>query len=157
MVFYTLSLLELQEAPMSYREKTAWLSLIAMALTFGPYFAYLGVVPHAPETLPDVPQLVLFGITAVAYALIVAIGNLVLYRRSPEEARTPLDERDLAIQRRSLSAAYYLLIAGIIEVGVVMPFNAGGWKIIHAALFMIVAAELVHYGVVVVSYRRQAA
>jgi len=29
-------------------------------------------------------------------------------------------------------------------------------SIVNAALFMIIVAELVHYGVVVVSYRRQA-
>jgi hypothetical protein len=44
----------------------------------------------------------------------------------------------------------------MILVGYVMPFNSGGWTIINAALFMIVAAELVHYGMVVFSYRRQA-
>jgi len=45
----------------------------------------------------------------------------------------------------------------MILVGCVMPFNSGGWKIVNAALFMIVAAEVVHYGVAAVSYRRQAA
>jgi hypothetical protein len=37
-----------------------------------------------------------------------------------------------------------------------MPFSSNGWSIINAALVMIVAAEVVHYGVVVLSYRRQA-
>lgn len=31
-------------------------------------------------------------------------------------------------------------------VGYIMPFNSGGWATINAALFTIVAAELVHYG-----------
>ena len=56
--------------------------------------------------------------------------------------------------RRSISSAYYVLIAGMIVVGCVMPFSASGWSIINAALVMIVAAEVVHYGVVVLSYRR---
>ncbi len=76
--------------------------------------------------------------------------------KSPEEARTPPDERDRAITSRSITFAYYVLIAGMILVGCIMPFNSGGWRIINAALAMIVAAELVHYGVIVVSYRRQA-
>ena len=142
---------------MPYREKTAWLSLIAIAITFGPYFVLAALNAQPATALPDVHELVVFAVAAVAYALILGVGTLVLYRKEPEEARAPLDERDLAIQRRSLSAAYYILMVGMVEVGVVMPFNAGGWKIIHAALFMIVAAELVHFGVVVVSYRRQAA
>ncbi len=36
-----------------------------------------------------------------------------------------------------------------------MPFSFSGWAIVNAALLMIVAAEVVHYGVVVVSYRSQ--
>jgi len=63
-----------EEAKMPYREKTAWLTLIAMAVTFGPYFVIvaLGVLPR--EALPDLRQLGLFGVAAVAYGLIVGIG-----------------------------------------------------------------------------------
>jgi hypothetical protein len=57
--------------------------------------------------------------------------------------------------RRSVSSAYYVLIAGMILVGCVMPFRSGGWTIIHAALAMIILAEIVHYTVVVSCYRRQ--
>jgi len=58
--------------------------------------------------------------------------------------------------RRSTTFAYYVLIFGMIQVGVVMPFTSSGWTIINAALFTIVAAEVVRYGVMVLSYRRQA-
>ena len=145
-----------EEAKMPYREKTAWLTLIAMVVTFGPYFAIvaLGFLPR--EALPNVRQLGLYAVAAVAYGLILGIGYLYLSRVSPEEARTPPDERDRAIMRRSISFAYYVLMAGVIEVGVIMPFSSSGWTIINAALFTIVAAEIVRNGVVVVSYRRQA-
>jgi hypothetical protein len=49
-----------------------------------------------------------------------------------------------------------VLIVGMILVGCVMPFGANGWAVVNVALFMIVAAEIVHYGVAVSSYRRQA-
>ena len=58
--------------------------------------------------------------------------------------------------RRATSTAYYVLMGGMILVGVVMPFTSTGWKIVNAALLMIVVAEIVHYGVIVSSYRRQA-
>jgi hypothetical protein len=48
-----------------------------------------------------------------------------------------------------------VLIGGMIYAGVFMPFTAGGWTIVNAALFMIVAAEIVREGVVVFCYRRQ--
>jgi hypothetical protein len=141
---------------MPYREKTAWLMLIAMVLTFGPYFALVAAGPLAAENVPDVRRLGVFAGVVVAQMLILGAGHLYLRRGSPQEARMPPDERDRAIIRRSISSAYYVLIAGMVLVGCVMPFNSGGWAIINAALLMIVAAEIVHYGVVVVSYRRQA-
>ena len=139
---------------MPYREKTAWLSLIAMGVAFGPYFTIVAWLHSEP--LPDLRQLGLFAVAAIVQMLILGIGRLYLGRRSSEEARTPADERDRAIMRRSISSAYYLLIVGMILVGCVMPFNSSGWTIVNASLFMIVAAEAVHYGVVVFSYRRQA-
>ena len=140
---------------MPYREKIAWLSLIAMAVTFGPYFTIVAAGPPPGEALPNLRQLGLFAVAAIVQMLILGVGHLYLRRRSPQEARTPPDERDRAIMRRSISSAYYVLIAGMILVGCVMPFSSSGWTIINAALVMIVAAEVVHYGVVVFSYRRQ--
>jgi hypothetical protein len=141
---------------MPYREKTAWLSLLAMLVTFGPYFTMMAMRAQPSEPMPNLRQLSLFAVTAVVQMLILGVGHMYLRRRSTQEARMPLDERDQVIMRRSVSFAYYILIAGMILVGCVMPFKSSGWSIINAALFMIVAAEVVHYGVVVLSYRRQA-
>jgi hypothetical protein len=138
-----------------YREKTAWLSLIAMAITFGPYFTIVAA-SSAGDAVPNLSQLGRFGVAAVAQMIILGIGHGYLRFASAQEGRTPPDERDQAIMRRSVSSAYYVLIAGMILVGCVMPFSSSGWTIINAALVMIVAAEVVHYGIVVVSYRRQA-
>lgn len=139
---------------MPHREKVAWLSLIAMAVTYGPYFTVAALTSPATEALPNLRQLGLFAATSVAQMLILGAGHLFFRIRFPEDARAPVDERDRAITRRSISVAYYVLIAGMIVVGCVMPFSRGGWAIINAALAMIVAAELVHYGMVVLGYRR---
>jgi hypothetical protein len=141
---------------MPYREKTAWLSLIAIALVFGPYFAIVSMQTPQPPGLPSPSLIGLFAAAAVARMLILGVGYLYLRLRFPEDSRMPPDERDRAISSRSISYAYYVLIAGMILVGVVMPFNSGGWKIINAAIAMIVAAEVVHYGTAVYGYRRQA-
>lgn len=141
---------------MPYREKTAWLALIALALAFGSYFTFVAASAPWGAALPNLRQLGLFAVAALGQLLIVGVGQLYLRRRAPQEARTPPDERDRAIMRRSLSSAYYVLLAGMILVGCVMPFNSRGWTIINAAVAMIVAAEVVRNGAVVVSYRRQA-
>jgi hypothetical protein len=140
---------------MPYREKIAWLSLLAMAVTFGPYFTMTATHLLPTEPLPNLRQLGVFAVTAIAQMLILGVGHLYLRSKSKQEASMPLDERDQAIMRRSISYAYYVLIGGMILVGCVMPFQSSGWSIVNAALFMIVAAEVVHYGVVVFSYRRQ--
>ncbi len=138
---------------MPHREKVAWLSLIAMAVTFGPYFTLTALSPPT-EPLPDLRAMGLFAATAVAQMLILGAGHVWLRIRSSQDARAPADERDRAITLRSMSVAYYVLIAGMILVGCIMPFNSGGWTLINAALLMIVLAEVVHYGVAVWSYRR---
>jgi hypothetical protein len=147
--------METDEVKMPYREKTAWLSLIAMAVTFGPYFTIVATGLFPRDALPNLRQLGLFAVTAIAQMLILGVGHLYLGRKSPQEKHSPPDERDRAIMRRSVSSAYYVLIAGMILVGCVMPFKSSGWTIINAALVMIITAEVVHYGVIVLSYRRQ--
>jgi len=141
---------------MPYREKIAWLSLFAMVVTFGPYFAIVAAGGRPAQPLPDLRQLGLYAATAIAQMLILSAGYLYLRLRFPQEARTPPDERDRAIMNRSMSSAYYVLIAGMIVVGCLMPFNSSGWSIVNGALFMIVAAEIVRKSVTVFSYRRQA-
>ncbi|HEV2383582.1 MAG TPA: hypothetical protein VG206_27785 [Terriglobia bacterium] len=141
---------------MAYREKVGWLTLVAMVVTFGPYFTLVALHTIPAAALPNVRQLVLFAISAIAQAVILTGGHLYLRHVSPEEARLPPDERERGIIHRSLSSAYYVLIAGMIVVGCMMPFNSSGWTLVNTALFMIVVAEAVRCAVMVASYRRQA-
>jgi hypothetical protein len=138
-----------------YKEKTAWLSLFAIVVTYGPYFTIIlqGSFPRRP--MPDFRQLALFGLFAIAQMVILGVGHLYNFLNAPEEARIPPDERDRDIHRRSITAAYSVLIFGMIVVGVVMPFYYQGWTIINSTLFTIIAAEIVHYSVVIFCYRRQ--
>lgn len=140
---------------MPYREKTAWLYLIAVALTFGPYFALVasGAVPEAP--LPNLRMMGLYAAVACAQMLILLVGHLVLRRAAPEDARTPPDERDRAIQARALNAGYSVLILGMILVGGIMPFVSAGWTIVNTTIFLIASAEVIRSCVTVVAYRRQ--
>lgn len=141
---------------MPYREKTAWLALIAMGTAFAPYFALLasGMVPAGP--MPDLRQLALYAGVAAIQVLVLGLGHWYLRRSAPADARVPPDERDRAIMAHSTRIAYYILMAGMILVGIVMPFEADGWRIVHAAIFWIVVAQLVQNGIVVFAYRRQA-
>ena len=140
---------------MPYREKTAWLSLFAMAVTFGPYFTY--VATHSVgNRLPNLRQLGLYAVVIVVQLIVLGIGHLLLRNASPQEWRIPPDERDRAISSRSVSSAYYVLLFGMIYVGCILPFSARGWTIVNNAIFTIVIAEVARGGVAIYSYRRQA-
>lgn len=141
---------------MPYREKIVWLSLFAIAVAFIPYFTYVAITPAASEGLPNVRQLILYAIAAGVQMAILLGGRMWLAARSPEDAKTPADERDRAISRNAVRVSYFVLMAGTILVGVVMPFTHSGWQIVNAALFMIVLAEVVNYSIAAISYRRQA-
>src|SRR3546814_14062614 len=99
------------------------------------------------------PCTTLFRSTGVQ-AFVVAIVSAVLAIRGRREAQAKPDERDRAIARRGASAAYFVLMVGMILVGVVMPFGDPRWKITNAALLALVIAEATRYILVIVSYRR---
>lgn len=134
---------------MAWREKQAWLALSVMVVAYGAYFA---LVAASERSMLD--MLLLFGGVAIAQAVIMIVGSILLAVQAGKEARAKADERDRAIDRRGTRIAYFVLLTGMIVVGVVMPFSKQGWQISNAALLALVASEIVRYGVVVASYRR---
>ena len=63
---------------MPYREKTAWLSLVAMAVSFGPYFAIVAAGSLAGAAVPTLRQLGLLVAAALVQVLILGVGQLWL-------------------------------------------------------------------------------
>jgi hypothetical protein len=83
---------------MSYREKLAWLSLIAMALTFGPYFAVAGRASAMYRPMPNLHLLWLFAIAAGVQVVIQGFGRLWLRHKEQLEV---FSQRMNAIVRSS--------------------------------------------------------
>lgn len=71
---------------MAYREKTAWLTLICMAVAYGIYFPMMAL-RETPPTLFDI--LWSFGIIAGTQAVVVIIGHIVLAAQAPGAAGRP--------------------------------------------------------------------
>ncbi len=138
---------------MAFREKLAWLNLVAMLIAYGVYFALIGPATGFGED-SMVTILWSFGPVAAAHALAVMVGAILLAVLATGDASSPADERDRAIDRRGTNVGFYILITGMILVGVVMPFSSPAWKIVNVALAVIVIAETVHQLIVVISYRR---
>mgnify|MGYP003584163563 CR=1 FL=1 len=138
---------------MAYREKLAWLTLGAMLVAYGIYFTWLGLALRQGE--PSLLGILLpFGIIAGTQGIVVLIASAILSARARREGQAPADERDRAIARRGASVAYYVLLVGMILVGVVMPFTEPAWKVVNAALLAIVTAEAVSLILIILSYRR---
>lgn len=134
---------------MAWREKLAWINLLAMLIAYGAYFTLIGISVHSPMA-----RLGLFAAVTVAQVIAVIIVTIMLGALSRHEARAKADERDRAIGRRGASVAYFVLIVGMMTVGVVLPFSKVGWPIANAALLALVIAEVVRHIIVVISYRR---
>lgn len=138
---------------MAYREKLAWLTLVTMLVAYGVYFGIVG--PAAGFGEGRLVEIVwTFGALAAAQLVAMIVGVIALTVLARREAQASEDERDRAIARRGATIGYYVLIAGIIIVGVVMPFSNPPWKIINAALGALVLAGIVQQAVVLLSYRR---
>lgn len=141
-------------AGMPYREKIAWLSLAAMALGYGPYFAWVAI----EQPPPDVPNLPLLALFAAATAVRLAVlGPVWLWLRlkTPADDRME-DERDRDIQRRAVTWAYYVLMIGALLGGAIQPFTTYGWDIVNAMLWAVVIGEAVRDALVIRGYRRPA-
>src|SRR5690348_7732631 len=121
-------------------------------------------VPALPRLFPDPGRLaeladpfqqriaclaVVAGVHAIAY-----VAGLLWMKRQERGEPLLLDERDRAIDGRATRTAYFVLLTGMIVVGVVMPFSDSGWKLTNTALFAIVLAETVRYALIVAGYRR---
>jgi hypothetical protein len=96
---------------MSFREKTAWVTLIAIALVS--LMDWL----HLPSPLDEHAAMQMvhaMGASVAAYVLIEVVAYLVLRWRYPQDARQPRDERERLIDLTALRVAYYVLVIGML-------------------------------------------
>jgi membrane protein YqaA with SNARE-associated domain len=139
---------------MPYREKLAWLSLVGMAVCYGPYFALTYRSPLLEQPLPNLRLMALFAAAAGGNAVWVLLGRLFVRMTTPRDERGVADERDQAIDRRANTIAYYVLIGLALYVGCVLPFTSAGWHIVNSMVASVVIAETLRYAMIVVAYRR---
>ena len=69
-----------------------------------------------------------------------------------ESKGTAMNDRH-GMNGRATRTAYFVMLTGLIVVGMVMPFNNNGWKLVNSALLFIVLAETVRYALILIGYR----
>ncbi|MDO1527856.1 hypothetical protein QMK61_03340 [Fulvimonas sp. R45] len=136
---------------MSPFEKRAWLALWSQCPPYIVYFLIQATMPHGLTFLERIACLaVVASVHAIAY-----LAGLLAMKWQERGEPLLLDERDRAIDGRATRTAYFVMLAGLVVVGVVMPFSDSGWKLTNTALFAIVLAETVRYALIVAGYRRR--
>lgn len=135
------------------RERFAWVWVTALVVVFGTYFTVVGIQQShaAPSFLARIGTL---AVALTSLAIIAGIAHLIIHLRNARHEPAMPDERDHLIELRASSVAYYVLMAGMILVGCIMPFGNSTWDTVHTALLTIAIAEIVHHGMIVLGYRR---
>jgi hypothetical protein len=138
---------------MSFREKTAWISVVSIAGIYGFYFWSVIRAGH-PGGRVQLGGLLLG--TIVALVVLQVVLTLVAWMFTPREERGPMDERERLIELRAMRSAYSGLATA---VAMACFFGAMNPPIVfntNALLFVLVTAELVRQGCKIIQYRREA-
>ncbi len=137
---------------MSFREKSAWITLGTVVVCFGGYFAAIltGLTPRYDERTLQLAIAALAALVVLQIILHIAAAML-----DPVDARAPRDERERMIQARSHTAGYYVL--QISAIGLILPTHMAGFNRIdfaHFALGGVVAATIAVSVSQIIQFRR---
>ena len=135
---------------MSFREKSAWITLVTVLLCFGAYF-----VPIAAGRISGHgPVIHLFAHSVIALVVLQCALTFWAARTTPKDGRAPRDEREAQIIARSHTLGYYVLLVSV--AGLVLPvlFGHSPADLLNFVLFDIVLAVLAVAVAQIVMFRR---
>lgn len=139
---------------MTFREKKAWITLLTLVVVFGVYFPFMANAYHSGE----------YGLGYLIHAALVALGAFVVMEivlisivaiRSPADARSPIDERELMIELKSNRVAYMCLMVMVIgSVFAMIHEDGGNWGWGNLFFLAVILAEVINYATQIFFYRR---
>ena len=136
---------------MSFREKTAWISMLSMG---GIYFFYFwSVIRHHEHGAVHVGGLLE---TVIALVVVQTVLTIAVAIFSPKEANAPMDEREKLIELRATRFAYAGLATGIAMACFFGAFHPPIVFNTNSLLFILVTAEIMRSGCQIIQYRRGA-
>ena len=141
---------------MSFREKSAWITLVSVLVCFGAYFAELFNGFAGTRRFGGLGSLHLLLLSVLALVVLQVGLTIVATLTTPKDGRGPADERERLIQWRSHSLGYYVLM--VLAVGLFAPglFGHRGMEMANFALLAVVIATLVVAVAQIVMFRRGA-
>lgn len=135
---------------MSFREKSAWISLLSMAGVYGFYFWTISHAPAATGALHYGPLLIR---TIVLLVVIQIILNVALAVYRPGEAQAAADERERLIDLKASRIAYFGLVTGVLVACVFGLLTPPTLFTTNSLLFILVVCEVLRAGCQIVFYR----
>ena len=137
---------------MSFREKSAWISLLSMSLIYGIYFCSLANAAPPTGGFHFGGLLVTIILLVIVQVVLFIIAAII----SPKDAKAPLDEREKLIELRSNRIAYAGLSSGIATACLLGTFDPPITFNTNGLLFLLVTVELLRTVCKIVQYRRSA-
>ncbi len=137
---------------MSFREKTAWISMLSMAGIYGFYFwsvVHAGPQQGSPHFGGLLDTVIALVVVQVLLTIAVAVFN-------PKDAQAPRDEREKLIELKSTRVAYAGLASGIALACFFAAFDPPIVFNANALLFILVTAEIMRSACQVIQHRRAA-
>jgi len=138
---------------MSFREKSAWITLVTVLACFGVYFGAITTGLVSPRGF-DTLHLLLACV--VGLVLLQAALTVIAAVTTPKDGRAPRDERETLIQLRSQSLGYSVLV--MLVLALFIPGHLGHTVIdmMNFALLDVVLAVLTVAVAQIVMFRRGA-
>lgn len=137
---------------MSFREKSAWISVLSMSGIYGYYFwSVIHAGPHAGRFRVGGLLETIIALVVVQVVLTTAAAII-----TPREAHAPSDEREKLIELRAMRVAYAGLATSIALACFFATFDPPILFNTNALLFILVTAEIMRSACQIIQYRRGA-
>ena len=141
--------------PMSFREKSAWISLVCFFLVYGVYFA--NVVRRLTGRSGLAPEMWLFASLLTTLIVAQLLLHWLVRRLSPHDAAAPKDERERLIELKAIRVAFIVLLVGAFaSIGTMHVPGTSRWTMAQCMMLSIGLAQLANFGTRVALYRRDA-
>jgi hypothetical protein len=140
---------------MSFREKSAWITLLTVLVCFGAYFVELFSGLAGNRHFGGVGSLHLLLLSVLALAGLQIALTMIAALTTPKDGRAPADEREQMIQWRAQSLGYHVLM--LLAVGLFVPalFGHRGVEMANFALLAVVLAALTVAVAQIIMFRRR--
>lgn len=135
---------------MSFRYKSALLSLVSMALVYGWFFATLMLHKFGGRHFSPIASL---GGAILALAVVQIIGHIFIAGTSSDKYGAP-DERERAFDRRATMVGYYVLIVGALAAIGTLHLGFSAPDVGHAVLLAVIFAECTRQAVFLIAHHR---